>query len=43
MLLGLWDVDDANLKKWGNINKGKGRIILSNSVTIIDAFYYMSM
>ena len=43
LALGLWSVDDGNFVNWLNKNRGKGKIILSNSVSILDAFYYMSM
>ena len=42
-LLGLWSVDDTNFRNWINKNSGKGKLILSNSMCILDPFYYMSM
>jgi hypothetical protein len=40
-LLGLWGTDDSNFSNWVQKNRGKGKLILSNSLCILDAFYYM--
>ena len=42
ILLGLWGVDDSNFGNWVQKNRGKGKLILSNSLCILDPFYYMS-
>lgn len=40
-MLGLWETDDSNFSNWVQKNRGKGKLILSNSLCILDAFYYM--
>ena len=40
-MLGLWETDDSNFSNWLQKNRGKGKLILSNSLCILDAFYYM--
>jgi hypothetical protein len=40
--LGLGRADDTNFKRWFEKNRGNGGVLLSNSVSILDAFYFIA-
>lgn len=42
VLLGLWGVDDTSFGNWLDRTKGHGKLILSNSVSVLDVFYYLA-
>jgi len=41
-MIGLWGSDDSNFKKLIEKRQGKGAIILSNSLCILDVFYFLA-
>jgi len=41
-MIGIWGSDDSNFKKLIEKKQGKGSLILSNNLCILDIFYYLA-